>query len=340
MKSILITGGAGFIGVNTARHFHERGWAVTILDNLSRRGASANLDWLRHQQQTRFEQADIRDFRAMERIVDELRPSAVLHLAAQVAVTTSVTNPREDFENNALGTFNVLDAVRTKSPESFFINASTNKVYGKMDDIGVVERNGRYEYSDLPNGVGEDRPLDFHSPYGCSKGAADQYAIDYPRIYGIQSVTFRQSCIYGTRQFGVEDQGWVAWFTIAAVLGKPITIYGDGKQTRDVLQVQDLAGAYEAAFECREEVTGQAFNIGGGPSNIMSLLELIGYLEEELDIRVPLQWSNWRPGDQPVFVCNLEKAKRFLEWEPRIGVRDGVGQLICWVRENKRLFMG
>src|SRR5262249_16368611 len=289
MKSILITGGAGFIGVNAARHFHERGWAVTVLDNLSRRGASTNLDWLRRQQQTRFENADIRDFRVMQKIINELRPSAVLHLAAQVAVTTSVTNPREDFENNAVGTFNVLDAVRSKSPESFFINASTNKVYGKMDDIGVVERNGRYEYRDLPNGVGEDRPLDFHSPYGCSKGVADQYTIDYARIYSIQSVTFRQSCIYGTRQFGVEDQGWVGWFTIAAVLGKPITIYGDGKQTRDVLHVQDLARAYESAFERRGAVTGQAFNIGGGPSNIMSLLELIRYLEEDLNIRVPLQ---------------------------------------------------
>ena len=222
---------------------------------------------MRHQQQVRFERADIRDFACDG--ADRWRNAAghgVCTWPAQVAVTTSVSNPREDFEINALGTFNVLDAVRTKSPESFFINASTNKVYGKMDDIGVVERNGRYEYSDLPNGVGEDRPMDFHSPYGCSKGAADQYTIDYARIYGIQSVTFRQSCIYGTRQFGVEDQGWVAWFTIAAVLGKTITIYGDGKQTRDVLHVQDLARAYEAAFERRETVAGQAFNIGGGPT--------------------------------------------------------------------------
>ena len=338
MKSILITGGAGFIGVNAARHFHQRGWAVTILDNLSRPGASDNLDWLRRQQQARFEHADVRDFHVMERIINELRPSAVLHLAAQVAVTTSVTNPREDFENNALGTFNVLDAVRTKSPDSFFINASTNKVYGKMDDIGVVERNGRYEYRDLPNGVGEDRPLDFHSPYGCSKGAADQYAIDYARIYGLHSVTFRQSCIYGPRQFGIEDQGWVAWFTIAAVLGKPITIYGDGKQSRDVLHVQDLADAYEAAFDRREAVSGQAFNIGGGRSNIMSLLELVHYLEEDLRMRIPVEWSDWRPGDQAVFVCNLEKAKRFLEWEPVIPVREGVGQLVRWVCENKALF--
>ena len=276
----------------------------------------------------------------MEGIVQELVPSVVLHLAAQVAVTTSVANPREDLETNALGTFNVLEAVRTKSPTSFFINASTNKVYGKMDDVGVVERNGRYEYSDLPTGVGEDRPLDFHSPYGCSKGAADQYTIDYARIYGIRSVTFRQSCIYGPRQFGIEDQGWVAWFTIAAVLGKKITIYGDGKQTRDVLHVQDLARAYEAAFEHRETVTGQAFNIGGGPSNIMSLLELISYLEEDLGIRIPFQWSDWRPGDQPVFVCNLEKARRLLDWGPMISVRDGVGQLIRWVqREQKAVRM-
>jgi len=338
MKSVLITGGAGFIGVNAAHHFHGRGWVVTVLDNLSRRGAKENLDWLRRQQQIRFEHADIRDFRRVEQIVGELRPSAVLHLAAQVAVTTSVTEPREDFETNALGTFNVLDAVRTKSPETFFLNASTNKVYGKMDDLGIVERNGRYEYSDLPLGVGEDRPLDFHSPYGCSKGAADQYTIDYARIYGIRSVTFRQSCIYGPRQFGIEDQGWVAWFTIAAALNKKITIYGDGKQTRDVLHVQDLARAYEAAFEHRETVSGHAFNVGGGLSNVMSLLELIHYLEEDLGIRVPLEWSNWRPGDQPVFVCNLEKAKRLLNWEPTISVRSGVGQLSRWVRENKKLF--
>jgi CDP-paratose 2-epimerase len=334
----LITGGAGFIGVNAAKHFHERSWAVTILDNLSRRGAQDNLDWLRRQQQVRFERADIRDRDAIERVVGQLRPDAVLHLAAQVAVTTSVADPREDFEINALGTFNVLEAVRLKSPDSFFINASTNKVYGRMKDVDVVERNGRYEYRDLPNGVSEEQPLDFHSPYGCSKGVADQYTIDYARIYGIHSVTFRQSCIYGTRQFGIEDQGWVAWFTVAAILGKPITIYGDGKQIRDVLHVQDLARAYEIAFERREVVGGQAFNMGGGPANTLSLLELIGFLEEHLKISVPLKWSEWRPGDQPVFVCGLEKAARMLDWRPMISVRDGVGQLVRWVRDNKALF--
>ncbi len=338
MKSILITGGAGFIGVNAARYFNEQGWVVSILDNLSRRGARENLDWLRRQQQVRFEHADIRDRHAMERVVGELRPDAVLHLAAQVAVTTSIRNPREDFEINALGTLNLLEAVRLKSPESFFIYASTNKVYGKMEDVIVVERDDRYEYRDLPNGVSEQRPLDFHSPYGCSNGAADQYTIDYSRVYGLQTVTFRQSCIYGTRQFGIEDQGWVAWFAIAAVLGKPIRIYGDGKQVRDVLHVQDLARAYEAAFDRREAVSGQAFNMGGGPGNTLSLIELIALLEDKLNISVPLHWGNWRVGDQLVFVCGLEKAQRMLDWQPTISVREGVGQLIRWVQDNESLF--
>jgi CDP-paratose 2-epimerase len=296
-RKILITGGAGFIGVNAARHFSDQGWQVSILDNLSRRGTEDNLRWPQDRASIRFERADVRDPAAVDRTVGELRPDLLLHLAGQVAVTTSVTDPREDFEINALGTFNVLEAVRRQSPESFFIDASTNKVYGKMEDIGVVERNGRYEYRDLPGGVDERQPLDFHSPYGCSKGAADQYTTDYARIYGLHTVAFRQSRIDGTRQFGIEDQGWVAWFTIAAVLGKQITIYGDGKQIRDVLHVDDLARAYEAAYEHRDAVAGQAFNIGGGPTNTMSLRELLAYLEAELAIEIPLQWSDWRPGD-------------------------------------------
>ena len=338
-KKILITGGAGFIGVNAARHFAGQGWEVSILDNLSRRGTEDNLRWLQERASIRFERADVREPVAVDRVVGEIRPDLLLHLAGQVAVTTSVANPREDFEINALGTFNVLEAVRRKSPESFFIDASTNKVYGRMERIGVVERNGRYEYRDLPDGADELQPLDFHSPYGCSKGAAEQYTIDYSRIYGLRTVAFRQSCIYGTRQFGIEDQGWVAWFTIAAVLGKPITIYGDGKQIRDVLHVDDLARAYEAAYAHRDAVAGQAFNIGGGPGNTMSLLELLGYLEAELGIRIPVQWSDWRPGDQPVFVCNSAKAQRLLGWQPAIGVKDGVRALIRWVRDNACIFV-
>ena len=338
MKSILITGGAGFIGVNSARYFAEKGWSITILDNLSRRGTKDNLRWLQDRMQLQFHKVDIRNQNAVERTVAEAKPDVLLHLAAQVAVTTSVADPREDFEINALGTFNMLEAVRKRSPETFFINASTNKLYGKMEEVGVEERNGRYEYRDLPNGVGENQQLDFHSPYGCSKGVADQYTIDYARIYGLDTVTFRQSCIYGTRQFGIEDQGWVAWLTIASVLGKQITIYGDGKQIRDVLHVDNLSRAYEAAVNNREAVSGQAFNIGGGPHNTMSLLELLTYLEDELGKKIPLNWSDWRPGDQPVFVCNLKKAREHMGWRPEISVKEGVGQLISWVRENEPLF--
>jgi CDP-paratose 2-epimerase len=338
MKKILITGGAGFIGVNSAKHFVEQGWDVTLVDNLSRRGTEDNLKWLQAQSNVAFHRADIRDESAMRRVIGATRPDVVLHLAAQVAVTTSVTNPREDFEINALGTFNVLEAVRQDSPESFFIFASTNKVYGKMHDVPVIERNGRYEYEHLVSGVPETQTLDFHSPYGCSKGVADQYTIDYSRIYGLKTVALRQSCIYGTRQFGIEDQGWVAWFTIAAVLGKTITIYGDGKQIRDVLHVSDLARAYEAAYEHRDAVSGRALNIGGGPSNTMSLIELLAYLEDELKIKIPLKWDQWRPGDQPVFVCDLDKAKTLMNWQPKITVRDGVKSLAQWVTGNKELF--
>lgn len=338
LSRILITGGAGFIGVHSARYFSELGWQVTVIDNLSRRGAPENLAWLKLTCSPQFIQADIRDRDAMETIVGELHPDVLLHLAAQVAVTTSVDDPRADFEANALGTFNMLEAVRRRSRETFFVNASTNKVYGRMEDLGVVERDGRYEYRDLPQGVGEERALDFHSPYGCSKGVADQYTIDYSRIYDLDTVTFRQSCIYGTRQFGVEDQGWVAWFTIASVLDKPITIYGDGKQIRDVLHVGDLVRAYEAAYAHRADVCGQAFNIGGGPANTMSLRELIRQLEQKLGKTIPLKWSDWRPGDQPVFVCNVAKAQKLLGWNPSIAVHEGVDQLIGWTCANRELF--
>jgi len=338
MKKILITGGAGFIGVNAANYFSNNDWEVVVVDNLSRRGTESNLEWLKKNSNIEFHNVDIRDYQALSQVVGEVRPDTLLHLAAQVAVTTSVLDPAEDFEINARGTFNVLEAVRHKSPDSFVVNASTNKVYGKMEDVAVVERNGRYEYEELKEGVSEVQQLDFHSPYGCSKGIADQYTIDYSRIYGLQTTTFRQSCIYGTRQFGLEDQGWVAWFTIAAVLGKQITIYGDGKQIRDVLNVKDLVKAYEAAITNRETASGQAFNVGGGPSNTMSLLELLSYLEKELGMDIPLQWDKWRPGDQPVFVCNLGKVNDCIGWQPEISVEAGVKELIHWVGDNRDLF--
>ncbi len=337
-RKLLITGGAGFIGINSAQFFASQGWQVVILDNLSRRGTEDNLAWLRAQAACEFIQADIRDAERMRQIVRVQQPEVILHLAAQVAVTTSVQNPREDFDINALGTFNLLEAVRLEAPQCFFINASTNKVYGKMEQVGVVERNGRYEYRDLAAGVDEHQLLDFHSPYGCSKGVADQYTIDYSRIYGLQTTTFRQSCIYGTRQLGIEDQGWVAWFTIAATLDKTLTIFGNGKQIRDVLWVEDLVRAYAAAIERREAASGHAFNIGGGPVNTLSLLELLRYLQDSLGKSVAPRWADWRPGDQPVFVCNLAKAQARLGWAPQVGVPAGVEHLITWVRANAELF--
>lgn len=335
--NILITGGAGFIGVNAAAHFAGRGDAVTVLDDLSRRGSGDNLRWLQDDHRIEFVRADIRDAAAVAQAVRGCRPDVVLHLAAQVAVTTSVEDPRTDFEINALGSFNVLEGVRGHAPEALVINASTNKVYGKMEDVPIADRGERYEYDGI-DGIDENRQLDFHSPYGCSKGVADQYCIDYARIYGLHTVTMRQSCIYGPRQMGVEDQGWVAWFTIAALLDKPITVYGDGKQIRDVLHVSDLVACYEAAINRRDQVSGQAFNIGGGPANTLSLRELLAMLETQLDKRITPRRDDWRPGDQPVFVCNLDKAARLLDWTPATDVQSGVRQLIEWVAGNRDLF--
>lgn len=338
-KNLLVTGGAGFIGVNAARVFARDGWKVTVLDNLARKGATINLEWLRGQADVQFVKCDIRDWDALASAFKGQSYGAILHLAAQVAVTTSVASPREDFEINALGTFNVLEAVRLHCPDATFVYASTNKVYGKMEDVTVVERNGRYEYAAHTSGIGENRQLDFHSPYGCSKGAGDQYVIDYARIYGLRATAFRQSCIYGPRQFGVEDQGWVAWFSIAAVLGRPITIYGDGKQIRDVLHVSDLVRAYKLAFENPDCVSGQAFNIGGGPKNTLSLLELLVVLEEKLGKPIPRAFDDWRAGDQKVFVCNLDKAQKAMRWQPEIGVQEGVQELIQWVSNNNSSFL-
>lgn len=262
----LVTGGAGFIGSNTAYNLLKQGHEVVIVDNLSRAGSVKNLEWLKNEfGEVSFVKQDVRDYDAIRKALSHHRDAdAVIHLAAQVAVTTSVVKPREDLEINALGTFNLLEAIREEGIDPVFIYSSTNKVYGATEGLRVVEHDTRYAYQDLASGLGEDIPLDFHSPYGCSKGAADQYVRDYHRIYGIRTVVFRQSCIYGPRQFGVEDQGWLAWFIIASVLGKPISIYGDGKQVRDILYIDDLVRAYVMAAENIEKTKGQVYNIGGG----------------------------------------------------------------------------
>jgi len=339
LNKILITGGCGFIGANYTDRLLARGERVVVFDNLSRRGSEKNAEWLREKYGARFEliRADIRDARA---IADAAREAdAIFHFAAQVAVTTSVADPRTDFEINALGTFNALEAARLSGHNPIFLFASTNKVYGGMDDVIVVEKPTRYAYRDLIGGVSEQQPLDFHSPYGCSKGAADQYVRDYHRIYGVRTVVFRQSAIYGYRQFGVEDQGWLAWFIIAAVLGKPITIYGDGKQVRDMLFIDDLMDAYDAALARIDHIAGHVYNIGGGPNNTISVWAEFGpLLEKLLGRKIPVQYDAWRPGDQRVCVYDISKAKQELGWEPRIGVPEGVERLYRWVVENKNLF--
>jgi CDP-paratose 2-epimerase len=334
----LITGGAGFIGCNAAARFKSEGHDVLVADNFSRGGSSANAAWLAKEHQVAAEKVELRDPDAAEAIVKRYAPEVVLHCAAQVAVTTSVTDPRSDFLDNALGTFNVLEAVRKHAPKAALLYTSTNKVYGGMEDVETALDGDRYAYKALPFGCGEDRPLDFHSPYGCSKGAADQYVRDYARIYGLRTVVFRQSCIYGYRQFGIEDQGWVAWFTIRAAQRGPITIFGDGKQVRDVLFIDDLVSAFGAAIDRIDRVKGQVFNIGGGPTNTMSLLELVKMLGELSGRPLAATYADWRPGDQRIFVCDVRKAERDLGWSPKVGVTDGVAKLYAWVSANMPLF--
>jgi CDP-paratose 2-epimerase len=336
----LVTGGAGFIGVNYVHRLLARGESVIVYDNLSRRGAEANLAWLRAEHGDSHLEVMVEDVRDADTLAGAARDvDVIVHLASQVAVTLSVEDPRTDFENNALGTFNALEAARHSGNRPVFLYASTNKVYGGMEDAVVVEEETRYRYRDLPMGVPETQSLDFHSPYGCSKGAGDQYVRDYARIYDLPTVVFRQSCIYGPRQMGVEDQGWVAWFIIAAVTGEPITIYGDGKQVRDVLYVDDLLDLYDAAVDRIDDAAGEVYNVGGGPEFTLSIWAEFGPLLEELLGRsIPVTYADWRPGDQHVYVSDIGKARRELGWKPQIEVEEGIARLHNWVVENRTLF--
>lgn len=336
-NNILITGGAGFIGINLAEHLARIGCKISILDNFSRKGTRENILWLKQAYPAiEIIEGDIRSARECEQAV--VGKNFIIHLAAQVAVTTSVINPREDFEINALGTFNVLEAMRNKAPEAGLIYASTNKVYGGMENIHISESEARYYYSDFPGGIPESETLDFHSPYGCSKGAADQYVRDYNRIYGLKTVVFRQSCIYGPHQFGLEDQGWVAWFIIASILAKPMTIYGDGKQVRDILCIHDLVRAYEIAMKQIDTVAGKIYNVGGGPDNTLAIWsEFRPLLEKLLGRNITIKQSDWRPGDQKVYVSDITKINAELAWKPEIGVEEGITQLFSWVQDNKNI---
>lgn len=339
-KKIVITGGAGFIGINLAFHYLKKGYEVSIVDNFSRKGSDSNIDWIKeaNSKGLKIIKAEIRsDLNKISEIVKNV--DIILHLAAQVAVTQSVINPREDFEINALGTFNLLEAVRNSGNNPIFIYSSTNKVYGELKDLRILEKKTRYTFENLEHGVSEERCLDFHSPYGCSKGAADQYVRDYARIYKLNTIVFRQSCIYGPHQFGVEDQGWVAWFIIALMKNKSITIYGNGKQVRDLLYIDDLIEAYNLAIENIGKTKGQIYNIGGGYRNTISVwLEFKPILEKLFKRKIDANFSNWRPGDQPIFVSDIRKAKKDFGWEPKVRVEEGIGRLYEWVSKNKHIF--
>ncbi len=339
-RHILITGGAGFIGTNAAQDFTAKGWRVTLLDNLSRQGSEHNSAFLHSLSMPgmSFIHGDIRDKALMDKLFKEHAFDAVLHCAAQVAVTTSVADPLMDHAVNVQGTLNLLEALRHgKNPKAFFLFTSTNKVYGALERLRATDSGTRYKLLDAPDGISEEYNLDFHSPYGCSKGAADQYVRDYARIYGLNTAVFRQSCIYGGHQFGMVDQGWVAYLTMLGVFGKPITIYGDGKQVRDILFVSDLVRAFDAAIERPEQSRGEIFTIGGGPSNSLSLLEFLDFLQKRLNKKLEVSFSDWRPGDQKVYISDISKAKRKLGWIPSVGFNEGFEAMLEWIEANKSL---
>ena len=340
---VLITGGAGFIGTNVAHRLLSAGRRVIVYDNLSREGVESNWAWLRetHGDLVELEEADIRDAARLRKIVRTV--SQVFHFAAQVAVTTSLDDPIADFEVNARGTLNLLEAIRHAPNPPPLIFTSTNKVYGDLHDVALKRQAQRYVPTDgqaRAHGFSEARRIDFHSPYGCSKGAACQYVLDYARTFKIPTAVFRMSCIYGPHQFGNEDQGWVAHFLIRAIENKPITVYGDGRQVRDILFVEDLVNAFLLAQENISSISGQAFNMGGGPNNTISLLELLALIKE-LEHQVPsVHFEEWRPADQLYYVSDVRKFAAATGWRPRVGVRDGIARLHEWLIENRQPAFG
>jgi len=339
----LLTGGAGFVGVNLAKRLLDEGRRVCILDNLARAGVRNNLRFLQERYPARLDVlvADVRDDGAVTRAVE--RADEIYHLAAQVAVTTSLTAPVEDFDINARGTLNVLEAARRRKPAPLVIYTSTNKVYGNLADVALKKQSQRYVPVDKAlreKGVDESRTLDFHSPYGCSKGSAEQYVLEYARSYGLPAVVFRMSCIYGPHQYGNEDQGWVAHFLIQARAGRPVSVYGDGFQVRDVLFVEDLVEAFCAARQRIDALRGCAFNIGGGPANTLSLLELLSLLNERQGHAVATQFVGWRTADQRYYVSNTSRFTAVTGWQARTPPREGIERLSQWLEAALPLSRG
>lgn len=337
---LLITGGCGFLGSNLAEDALLRGNELAIFDNLYRNGSRDNLAWLQSQGSFRFEHGDIRNQNDITRVVQSFKPDVIFHLAGQVAMTTSIANPRMDFEVNVVGTHNLLEAVRLYVPDAIVVYSSTNKVYGDLEQYTYQETDTRYQCIDRPNGFDEATPLEFHSPYGCSKGAADQYMLDYARIFGLKTVVFRHSSMYGGRQFATYDQGWIGWFcqkaveTKKAVAKESFTISGTGKQVRDVLHAEDMKNLYFAAVENIETVKGQVFNIGGGIANSLSLLELFSLLENITCVKLNYKKLPVRESDQRVFVADITKANKLMGWYPKVDTVGGVKKMLDWVERS------
>lgn len=333
---LLITGGCGFLGSNLAADALARGDELVVFDNLHRNGSRENLTWLRQQGSFLFEHGDIRNQNDVTRVVQSFRPDCIFHLAGQVAMTTSIANPRMDFEINVVGTYHLLEAVRLHAPDSLVVYSSTNKVYGALEQYTYTETDTRFVCNEHPEGFDEAVQLEFHSPYGCSKGAADQYMLDHARIFGLRTVVFRHSSMYGGRQFATYDQGWIGWFCQKALEARanpgsePFTISGSGKQVRDVLHADDMKRLYRAAMVHADRASGQAFNIGGGIGNSLSLLELFALLEEIVGVTLTYTKLPDRECDQRVFVADVTKARTLLEWEPRVSARDGLARMITW----------
>ncbi|MCS7005428.1 MAG: GDP-mannose 4,6-dehydratase [Cytophagales bacterium] len=331
-----ITGGCGFLGSNLAANFLKKGEEVFIFDNLFREGSAKNLEWLKSLGDFKFYHSDIRSYNDVEFAIREAKPNVIFHLAGQVAMTRSLENPRLDFEINVIGGHNVLEAIRKFSPETIITYSSTNKVYGNFHDIHFIETPTRYVAEGYENGFDESLKLSFESPYGCSKGAIDQYMQDYARMFGLRTIVFRHSSIFGGRQFSTYDQGWIGWFVKQAIdikhkrLQKPFTISGNGKQVRDVLFASDLISCYEKAIQHIDKTQGQVYNIGGGMENSLSLLELFAFLEKELDIQMNYQQLPWRQSDQKVFVANINKAKQDFKWQPLVNKEEGIRHMINW----------
>ncbi|MFD1745560.1 NAD-dependent epimerase/dehydratase family protein [Rhizobium helianthi] len=335
---IVITGGSGFIGSNLAESYLADGEDVVILDNLSRAGVDQNLAWLteRHKERVHPVLADVRDLRSIDSVFKDAK--TVFHLAAQTAVTTSLASPLDDFEANARGTINVLEAVRKAQRNAPVIFASTNKVYGALEDLDMIAGDDRYVPADRTvreHGIGEDRPLAFCTPYGCSKGVADQYVLDYAKSFDIPTAVLRMSCIYGPRQFGTEDQGWVAHFLIRTISGEPISVYGDGKQVRDILHVEDAVAAYRAVHSGIDSARGKVFNLGGGPENCVSILQVLREIERLSGRKIDLSFGDWRAGDQLYFVADTRNLEQHLGWQPRIRWKSGLNHLCEWLLENR-----